>query len=56
MTDDGDSLVLIDPNHFIDIILAKYSLVGKLGTMFVYNQMYNKVIEKSDLNHLVSSI
>ena len=56
MADDSDDIVTIDPKHFIDGILAKYGLVGKPGTMLVWNQMYNKVIEKSDLNHLVSSI
>ena len=56
MTDDSDDIVTIDPKHFSGGILAKYGLVGKPGTMFVWNQMYNKVIEKYDLNHLVSSI
>ena len=56
MADDSDDIVTIDPKQFIDGILAKYGLVGKPGTMFLWNQMHNKVIEKSDLNHLISSI
>ena len=56
MDDNGELLAVLYPNDFSDGILIKYNLVGKLGTMFEWNQMYNKAIESSDLNHLVLSI
>ena len=56
MDDDGESLVVIDRNHFSDGVLAKYNLIGKPGNMFDWKQLYDKSIESSDLNHLVLTI
>ena len=56
MADNGESLVVIDRNHFSDGILAKYKLIGKPGNMFDWNQLYYKSIQSSDLNHLVPTI
>ena len=56
MADTGESLVSLDRNHFNDGILSKYKLIGTPGNMFDWNQLYDKVIESSDLNHLVPTI
>ena len=56
MAFDGESLVSIDPCDHICGIFAKYGIVVKEGNKFDWFQLIDKVIQRSELNHLVGSI
>ena len=56
MAFDGESLVNIDPCDHICGIFAKYGIVVKEGNKFDWYQLIDKVIQTSELNHLVGSI